>query len=219
MAKTSRKESSDSRATPRGGLARFAAAMRNGVEIARFGGLGEREPAPFEVVAEGAHHRLRHYYPDADGTYPDAGGTHPNARSAGPDAPAEDRPPVLLIPPLMMTAEVWDVAPEASAVSILQAGGADPWVVDFGSPETEEGGLERTLTDHVLAVSEAIASVREATGQAVHVTGYSQGGMFAYQAAAYRRSDGVASLVTFGSGVDLHLGLPSTLPTDDWDSR
>lgn len=214
MAKTSRKEGGDSRTTPRGGLARFAAAMRNGVEIARFGGLGEREPAPFEVVAEGAHHRLRHYYPDADGTYPDAGGADPDARSAGPDAPVKDRPPVLLIPPLMMTAEVWDVAPEASAVSILQAGGADPWVVDFGSPETEEGGLERTLTDHVLAVSEAIASVREATGQAVHVTGYSQGGMFAYQAAAYRRSDGVASLVTFGSAVDLHLGLPSTLPTE-----
>jgi putative long chain acyl-CoA synthase len=167
--------------------------MRNGVEIARFGGLGEREPSPFEVVTKGAHHRLRRYYPDA---------------------PGEDRPAALLIPPIMMTAEVWDVAPNASAVSTLHAGGVDPWVVDFGSPEKEEGGLERTLTDHVLAVSEAIESVREATGQSAHVMGYSQGGMFAYQAAAYRRSDGIASLVTFGSAVDLHLGLPSTLPTE-----
>jgi len=201
-------------AAPSGGIARFAAAMRNGVEIARFGGLGDREPSPFEFVSEGAHHRLRHYYPDARGAYPDARGSDPHARGAAADAHSGDRTPVLLIPPLMMTAEVWDVAPDASAVSSLREGGIDPWVVDFGSPEKEEGGLERTLTDHVVAVSEAIESVREATGQAVHVMGYSQGGMFAYQAAAYRRSDGVASLVTFGSAVDLHLGLPSTIPTE-----
>jgi putative long chain acyl-CoA synthase len=211
MSETPRDKDSEKRSAPRGGFARFAAAIRNGVEIARFGGLGEREPAPFEFVAEGAHHRLRHYYPDARGAYPDARGANPDAPTA---TRTENRPPVLLVPPLMMTADVWDVAPDASAVSSLQVGGADPWVVDFGSPETEEGGLERTLTDHVLAVSEAIESVQEATGQPVHVMGYSQGGMFAYQAAAYRRSDGVASLVTFGSAVDLHLGLPSTLPTE-----
>jgi putative long chain acyl-CoA synthase len=193
MSETPHEKAKSGRPAPPSGFARFAAAMRNGVEIARFGGLGEREPSPFEVVAEGAHHRLRRYFPDASGS---------------------DSPPVLLIPPLMMTAEVWDVAPNASAVASLRAGGADPWVVDFGSPEKEVGGLERTLTDHVLGVSEAIEAVREATGQGVHVMGYSQGGMFAYQAAAYRRSDGVASLVTFGSAVDLHKGLPSTIPTE-----
>jgi len=183
---------------PRGGLARFAAAMRNGVEIARFGGLGEREPSPFEVVSEGTHHRLRRYFPDS----------RPESDSA------PERPPVLLIPPLMMTAEVWDVAPDASAVAALHAGGADPWVVDFGSPEDEAGGLERTLSDHVVAVSQCIGDVRRATDRDVHTMGYSQGGMFAYQAAAYRRSDGVASLVTFGSAVDLHGGLPGAIPTE-----
>src|SRR5690606_29447851 len=39
--------------------------------------------------------------------------------------------------------------------------------------------------------------------------GYSQGGMFCYQAAAYRRCEGVASLVTFGSPVDIHRNLPA----------
>jgi putative long chain acyl-CoA synthase len=186
------------RGAPRGGFARLAAALQNGVEIARFGGLGDPEPSPFEVVAEGAHHRLRRYFPDEGPT------------------PAEhrERAPVLLIPPLMMTAEVWDVAPESSAVATLQAGGADPWVVDFGSPEDEAGGLERTLTDHVVAVSDAIETVRQTTGRDVHVMGYSQGGMFGYQAAAYRRTDGIASLVTFGSAVDIHGGLPSTIPTE-----
>ena len=51
-----------------------------------------------------------------------------------------------------------------SAVTILREHGADPWVVDFGAPEREEGGLERTLADHVIAVSEVVDQVRRHTG-------------------------------------------------------
>ncbi len=91
----------------------------------------------------------------------------------------------------MLSADVYDVAPGISAVAHLAAAGVDPWVVDFGAPEKEEGGLERTLTDHVLAVSDAVDRVREVTGRDVHLGGYSQGGMFCYQAAAYRRSAGL----------------------------
>ncbi len=185
------------RSTP-GLLGRLVAAAANGLEIARFGGLAEREPSPCAVADEGAHHRLRHYFPERE---------------------AEGGPPALLIPPLMMSAEVWDVSPDTSAVAALRESGADPWVVDFGSPEVEEGGLERTLTDHVVAVSQAVDAVREATGRDVHLMGYSQGGMFGYQAAAYRNAAregdaGIASLVAFGSPVDLHRALPVDLPAD-----
>jgi len=177
-------------------LARLAAAVRNGIEIARGGDLGVSDPSPFVVHSKGENHRLRHYYAD----------------EAGPDA--ESRQPALLVPPIMMSADLWDVAPGSSAVTTLHEAGVDPWVLDFGSPEHEEGGLDRTLTDHVLALSHAVDAIREATGQPVHVMGYSQGGMFAYQAAAYRQSEGIASLVTFGSGVDLHGGLPASLPAE-----
>ena len=85
-------------------------------------------------------------------------------------------------------------------------------MVDFGAPEREEGGLERTLTDHVLAVSDAVDRVREATGRDVHLGGYSQGGMFCYQTAAYRRSDGIDSVITFGSPVDTRHGMPFGIP-------
>src|SRR5687768_7904033 len=90
---------------------------------------------------------------------------------------------------MMLATEVWDVSPSSTAVGSLHEHGVDPWVVDFGAPEREEGGLTRTLTDHVLAVSDAVDRVREATGRDIHLVGYSQGGMFCYQAAAYRRSD------------------------------
>jgi putative long chain acyl-CoA synthase len=112
----------------------------------------------------------------------------------------------------MLSAEVYDVASNTSAVTILRERGADPWVVDFGAPEQVRGGLERTLTDHVLAVSDAIDLVRHATGRDVHLGGYSQGGMFCYQTAAYRRSVGISSLITFGSPVDTRQGMPLGLP-------
>jgi putative long chain acyl-CoA synthase len=86
--------------------------------------------------------------------------------------------------------------------------GVDVWCVDFGAPERTEGGMQRTLDDHVRAVSDAIAQVAAATGKPVHLAGYSQGGMFAYQAAAYRRSQDLGSVITFGSPVDLHRSLP-----------
>ena len=91
------------------------------------------------MASEQRVYRLRHYYP---GTSKRPG------------------PPVLLVPPMMLAAEVYDVSPSTSAVSLLRQNGADPWVVDFGAPEREEGGLERTLADHVLAVSDAVDRVR-----------------------------------------------------------
>ena len=129
-------------------------------------------------------------------------------------APPTPGPPVLLVPPMMLAAEVWDVTPTSSAVAELHEHGADPWVVDFGAPEHEEGGLERTLADHVLAVSDAVDRVRELTGRDVHLGGYSQGGMFCYQAAAYRRGEGLDSLITFGSPVDTREAVPFGLPEE-----
>jgi putative long chain acyl-CoA synthase len=108
----------------------------------------------------------------------------------------------------MLTAEIYDMAPDVSSVSALTREGIDAWIVDFGAPEEEEGGLARTLDDHVTAVSDAVDRVRELTGQDVHLAGYSQGGMFAYQAAAFRRSEGLHSVITFGSPVDIHSTVP-----------
>ena len=134
---------SDDLASPRGPDPapdpRLGAAAQNAFEVARFGGLEtDEQPSPFEVVA-GPAYRLRRYFDRAVGA------------------------PVLLVPPLMLAADVYDVSPSSSAVSVLHEHGADPWVVDFGAPEHEEGGLERNLADHVVAVAEAVGRVRRST--------------------------------------------------------
>ena len=173
---------------------RLGAAAQNAFEVARFGGLetGE-EPSPFEVVAE---------RPDLPAA--------PLLRRRGRPAP-----PVLLVPPLMLAADVYDVSPASSAVSVLHEHGADPWVVDFGAPEHEEGGLERTLADHVLAVSEAVDRGRARRPAATCTSaGYSQGGMFCYQAAAYRRGEGIETVIAFGSPVDTRVALPLGIPEE-----
>ncbi|HEY6040064.1 MAG TPA: alpha/beta fold hydrolase, partial [Kofleriaceae bacterium] len=165
---------------------RLGLAWQNALEIARAGRLTAPYGFPFEVVHEERVYRLRRYERS-----PESGVTPIAA-------------PLLLVPPLMVASEVYDISPDTSAVAFLSRAGADVWLADFGAPEREEGGMDRTLDDHVRAVSDAIDRVRAATGRDVHLAGYSQGGMFCYQAAAFRKSAGLASIITMGSPVDLH---------------
>ncbi|GAA4387174.1 AMP-binding protein [Tsukamurella soli] len=179
-------------------VGRLADTARNGIEVLRLGGLETgAQPSPFDVVERSPMYRLRHYFPE------DA---HVDA------AQTDTRPVVLLVPPLMVDANIFDVT-DRGAVRVLRRAGIDPWVIDFGSPDREEGGLERNLADHVVAVSRAIDQISEHRGgRSVHLAGYSQGGMFSYQVAAYRRSRSVASIVTFGSPVDISSGMPLGAP-------
>lgn len=172
-------------------LRRVVATAQNGLEVLRLGGLEtDAVPSSFTVVARDPMYRLRRYFADEN----------------------PSGPPVVLVPPMMMAADVYDVTRDQGGVGLLHAAGMDPWVVDFGSPATEEGGWNRTLTDHIVAISEIVDLVARETGRDVHLAGYSQGGMFCYQAAAYRSSRNIASIVTFGSPVDTLAALPLGIP-------
>ncbi len=172
------------------------ATAQNGLEVLRLGGLETGTvPSPFQVVESVPMYKLRRYFP-------------PDNRPGQPPA----GPPVLLVHPMMMSANMWDVTRSEGAVGILHSAGLDPWVIDFGSPDKVEGGMRRNLADHIVALSEAIDTTVENTGQDVHLVGYSQGGMFCYQAAGYRRSKNIASIVAFGSPVDTLAALPMGVP-------
>ena len=177
-------------------VGRLVATAQNGLEVLRYGGLETGAvPSPFQIVESVPMYRLRRYFP------PD---TRPGSKPPGP--------PVLMVHPMMMSADMWDVTRNEGAVGILHAAGIDPWVIDFGEPDKVEGGMQRNLADHVVALSEAIDTVRETTERDVHLAGYSQGGMFCYQTAAFRRSKDLASIVAFGSPVDTLAALPMNLP-------
>ncbi|MBY0441456.1 MAG: acyl-CoA synthetase [Mycobacteriaceae bacterium] len=181
-----------------GPVERLLATAQNGLEVLRLGGLETGTvPSPFQIIESVPMYKLRRYFP------PDNRPGHPPAG-----------PPVLMVHPMMMSADMWDVTRAEGAVGILHAAGVDPWVIDFGSPDQVEGGMRRNLADHIVALSQAVETVMRVTGHDVHLTGYSQGGMFCYQAAAYRRSKGVASIVAFGSPVDTLAALPMGVPAN-----
>ncbi|WP_141772636.1 acyl-CoA synthetase [Mycobacterium malmoense] len=177
---------------------RLVATAQNGLEVLRLGGLETGSvPSPSQIVESVPMYKLRRYFP------PDSRPGH-----------APVGPPVLMVHPMMMSADMWDVTREDGAVGILHANGLDPWVIDFGSPDKVEGGMRRNLADHIVALSQAIDTVKDETGSDVHLVGYSQGGMFCYQAAAYRRSKNIASIVAFGSPVDTLAALPMGVPAN-----
>jgi putative long chain acyl-CoA synthase len=188
---------------------RLVAALRNAMDIARLGRLEQEERTPYEVVLREPTFRLRRYQ-----RHGGAAAASATAANAAATSGAASGPAIVLVPPLMLTSEVYDIAPGGSAVAELLERGADPWVVDFGAPERQEGALERTLADHVLAVSRAVDHVRRVTGRDVHLAGYSQGGIFVYLAAAWRRSEGLATVITFGTPVNVHENVLPGIPDD-----
>ncbi|OUS12812.1 hypothetical protein A9Q89_05315 [Gammaproteobacteria bacterium 53_120_T64] len=175
---------------------RLSAAIKNGSAIARFGRLQARTGTVYYIAHEGENYRLRCYEIKKSDS---------------------KRIPIIIVPPLMISAEVFDVDPESSAVAYLTAQGYSVWIVDFGAPERQVGGLERNFSDHILAVNDAIDYVYEQKKVPVHLAGYCQGGIFCYLAAAYRHSNDVASIITFGAPVNIYKnffpGVPDEVTT------
>ena len=174
-------------------VTRLGAAAQNALEVARFGGLTtDEEASPYEVAAEHRVYKLRHYFPRADGAAPGPSG------AARPAADAGGRR-------VRRRAEL-ERGHDPAGAGLRSVGGR------LRLAGRGRGGTRADAGDHVLAVSDAVDRVRELTGRDVHLAGYSQGGMFCYQTAAYRRGDGIDSVVTFGSPVDTRGGMPFGLP-------
>lgn len=179
-----------------GQLGQMRHSAKNMLEILQKGHLTKPYRAKFGVTHRAKHYALRRY------------------ERRGHD---QTRAVVLFVPPLMVTPEIYDISPELSAVGVLLDHNVDVWGVDFGAPEHETEGMQRDLDDHILAVVDAIERAHRETGSLVHLIGYSQGGLFAYQAASYLRGEGVGSIVTMGSPVDMRRSFP--IPVHDEISR
>src|SRR5688572_1473102 len=113
--------------------------VQNALEVARLGRLAAVERTPYTVVAEGRTYRLRRY-------------------AAQPDEQRAEHP-VLLVPGLMVGADVYDVEPGASAVAFLAARGIDVFLCDLDT--ASPSSLEQSHDAHVRAIDESIELIRE----------------------------------------------------------
>jgi putative long chain acyl-CoA synthase len=158
--------------------------LQSALELLRLGRSSEQARTPYTVLRNERTYSLRRY-------------------AAQPGKPRVEHP-LLLVPSSMVSAELYDLSPESSPVRYLTQQGIDTWLCDFGPPDQAGAGPARTHDDYVRALDDCIELIRESTGKDVHLAGYSQGGMMAYQLAALRRGEGLKSLITLCAPVDLH---------------
>jgi polyhydroxyalkanoate synthase len=120
-----------------------------------------------------------------------------------PETPDPPLGPLLILQGLVGRQTITDLEPGRSLVRRLLAGGADLYVIDWGSPTRAEMCLD--MTDYAeFWLGDALAAVRAESGRArAALLGICQGGVFALCHAA-RHPERVAGLATMVTPVDFY---------------
>ncbi|MFW0782950.1 alpha/beta fold hydrolase [Gordonia sp. CPCC 206044] len=175
--------------------------VRTLYRITRGDRVVDDRPTPHTVIAEGEHRTLRRHGSESD---------LERARSLG-------LPPVLLVPPLAVSARCYDLAPEMSVVAHLVATGRIPYVLDYG----EMGYADRHLGFEDLfddIVPEAITRVlddhRETNGGEradVDLVAWSLGGTVSFLTVAAHPELPVRSITAVATPLNYSLVQPYPL--------
>ena len=180
-------------------IERLVATAQNGLEVIRLGGLETGSvPSPSQIVESVPMYKLQTVLSAGQPAREAAG------RPAGADGAPDDD----------VGRHVGRHAARTAPSGSCTPAGWIPGSSTSARPTRSRAGCAATLADHIVALNQAIDTVKDATGQDVHLVGYSQGGMWCYQVAAYRRSKNLASIVTFGSPVDTLAALPMGMPAN-----
>lgn len=116
--------------------------------------------------------------------------------------------PILLVPPLGVSAWIFDLLQERSLVKYLLAHGYTVFLVDWGEPDRSHAHL--SLENYVLewlpeavaaakAFSESIVGTRE-----ISMLGYCMGGLLTLMHAANAEDPEIKNIVTVASPIDFH---------------
>ena len=114
--------------------------------------------------------------------------------------------PLVLVPPLGVTTEVFDLMPQRSLVKFLVASGFKVYLVDWGRPKREHGHLG--LQDYACTMlGEALQKVREhARCEELSLLGWCMGGLFCLLYQGESKDPRVRNIVTVASPIDLESG-------------
>jgi polyhydroxyalkanoate synthase len=155
----------------------------NGVRMLVNGRLHEFEPHSSDVLVDERHLLLRRY-------------------RAPEGVERRHEVPVLVIPPLMVKPDIYDLRPGHSFVEFLVESGFDVFLVDFGRPDASDRHIK--LEDYLLhPINTSVEKIREVTGQRqVSLFGYCMGGVFATVYAALEQTDAVRNVAIIGAPFD-----------------
>ncbi len=110
--------------------------------------------------------------------------------------------PILLVPPLMVTADVFELHPKRSLARYLVESGYDVFLLDYGKPQARDRRL--SLGRYIAhRVHQGVRLVKQVTGcDELSLVGYCLGGIFANCYAALHPQAGIRNLVTIGTPTD-----------------
>lgn len=114
--------------------------------------------------------------------------------------------PLVLVPPLGVTTDTFDLLPDRSLVRYMAASGFKTYMIDWGKPTEAHSHLG--LHDYSVRMFEtALEQVREHSGQQqVSLMGWCMGGLFCLLYQGTHRDPNVRNMITVASPIDLRGG-------------
>ena len=170
------------------------------------GSLVQSGLTPYETLLTGDPMSLRYYPPPYEDSIPLPDGDELAVRRRRHPVP------LILVPPLGVTTESFDLMPHRSLARYFSARGFHVYMIDWGKPELRHARL--TLKDYALDMfSEAVAEVRRHSGvQEVSLMGWCMGGLLCLMYAGASGDTQVRNLITVASPIDFRgSGLPAFL--------
>ena len=155
----------------------------------------------FEVIRECDPMRVRHYDLRTDGFIELADGSTLDVVQKQHDIP------LLLVPPLGVTSDTYDLMPNRSLVRYMAARGYKVYMIDWGKPTRRHARLRLAdYGDRMMNI--AIDSVLEHSGaRKVSLMGWCMGGLLCLMLAGLKKSDPrVANIITIASPIDIRGG-------------
>ncbi len=154
----------------------------------------------FELVYDGDPMAVRYYsLPDEDEIQLNDGSVMSIERK-------QHKRPLILVPPLGVTTETFDLMPQRSLVRYMAACGFKTYLIDWGKPGKKHAHLGmRDYADDMMRT--ALAEVRRHSGEEeVSLMGWCMGGLISLLYLGINQDKKVCNLVTVASPIDLRGG-------------
>ncbi len=155
---------------------------------------------PYETVYTGDPMTLRFYPLPHDSTIDAGDGSQiPVIRERCPV-------PLVLVPPLGVTTETFDLMPQRSLARYMAASGFHTYLVDWGKPEKRHAHLGmKDYADDMLG--KALETVRDHSGsQEVSLMGWCMGGLLILMHAGLKKDPNIRNIITVASPIDMRGG-------------
>ena len=154
----------------------------------------------FELVHDGDLMAVRYYeLPEEDEIELADGSVKPIERK-------QHAVPLVLVPPLGVTTETFDLLPHRSLVRYMVAAGFKVYLIDWGKPRKEHAGLGLIDYSHDM-MSVALEKIRRHAGtQELSMMGWCMGGLLCLLYQGLVKDKNIRNIVTVASPIDLEGG-------------